>query len=224
MRYFTILCLALCRADDKSCPPEDTIKKLVADVGNNVQNSLPQITDIVKDIADIVGIATGVTTCFSDNVGSCISQLLQSGGVVSDIVGLVGDGTGLFSDLVSGIEGVPWTCLAEDGTEFANQCIKDLEPAFSPFLDELKKLLEVDEQLVKEIVKLLFSKIPGPIKNEIKSPISVFSQNITDGVYPLVNELNSIKSVSPVNDAFGAQIDDVASALNNLTGSLSSFF
>lgn len=222
MRYFTILCIALCRAADNSCPPEDTIKKLLGDVDNNVQKSLPQITDIVKDIADIVGIATGDSACFSDNVGTCIVQLLQSGGVFSDVTGLVGDGTGLFSDLVSSVEGVPWGCIAQDGAGFASQSLKDLEPLFSPFLDELKKLLDADEQLVKQIIKLLLSKIPGPQHNEVKSPISSLSQNITDGVQPLVNELNSMKSVSPINNAFGAQIDDVGSAFSNLTSTLSS--
>lgn len=219
MRYTAILCLALCSASS-SCPPQDTVKQLFGNVENKFQDFLPRINNIAKDVASVVDTVAGDSSCLTGDIGTCISKLLQSSSILKDVKDSVGQGEGIFSDVLSSITGAPWKCLAEDGFDFANQTVTGLEPVFSPFLDELKTLLDLDEKIIKEFAKLLIPKIPGEKQAEIKSPITTFSHNLTEGVKPVVSELDSLKSVPSVEEILGSQIDEVGSALSNLTSSL----
>lgn len=219
MRYTAILCLALSTASS-SCPPQDTVKQLFGNVEDKFQDSLPKINGIVKDVTDIIDTVTGDSTCLSGDVSTCISKLLKSTSALNDVKDSVSEGGSIFSDVLSSITGAPWKCLVEDGFDFANQTVTGLEPVFTPFLDELKKLLELDEQLIKEVAKLLTTKIHGGKQAELKSPINIFSHNLTEEVKPVVSELDSLKSVPTVEETLGGQIDEVGSALNNLTSSI----
>lgn len=222
MKFVRVLCVSLsvCRAE--SCAPEDTIKQLVGDLGDELEDALPEIASVVKNIALVVEAGTGDASCFSDNVAGCISALLNDAGVISEAVEGFGSAASVLADALAAFVGVPWDCLIEDGFDFANQTISDLEPALTPFLNEIEKLVEVEVKVVEKVIQLFFSHFPSLAKSKLKNPTIQLVDNSTKLLSPFYEDIRNVTSFPRFNESFGSQIDGIQTALNSLSNSTSS--